>query len=213
MTNEPSTDIYVYETSDSPDSLYLNLTNRCSNACRFCVRTVDENYYADGGLWLRREPTAEEVLEILKTWKKPLGGYKSVVFCGFGEPCERMETLLEVAKGVRKMVPSLSIRLNTNGQARLLCPEDPLPRMQGLIDAVSISLNAPTAERYAEICRPRFGEKAFSAMLEFARDAKRYIPDVVLSVVDESLTPEEIDACRTLADSLGVRLRVRKMIH
>lgn len=213
MTKEKSTDIFVYETSDSPGSLYLNLTDRCSNACRFCVRTVDEAYYADGGLWLRREPEAAEVLEILKTWKKPLGGYKSVVFCGFGEPCERMETLLEVARGIRKMAPSLSIRLNTNGQARLLCPKDPLPKMRGLIDVVSISLNAPTAERYVEICRPRFGEAAFSAMLDFTRDAKRYIPEVVLSVVNESLTPEEIAACRALADSIGVRLRVREMIH
>ena len=212
MTSEKN-DIYVYETGDSADSLYLNLTNRCSNACRFCVRTVNEKYYAQGGLWLQREPTAEEVLAILRNWEKPLSAYKNLVFCGFGEPCERMNVLLEIARGVRALAPSLSIRLNTNGQARLLSAEDPLPKMQGLIDTVSISLNAPTAERYDEICRCRFGKQGFYAMLDFARDAKRYIPTVILSVVDESLSPEEIALCRTLADGLGVQLRIREMIR
>ena len=204
-------DIYTYEVGDG---IYINLTNRCSNACDFCVRTVKEDYYADGGLWLQKEPSAEEVLAELA--ERGLSHYKSLVFCGFGEPTERMDTLLEVAKGVRSMAPSLPIRLNTNGQARLICAAsgfDPLPKMQGLIDTLSISLNAPTAEEYQRICHCRYGEAGFQAMLDFAKDARQYVPEVVLSVVNESLSPDKIEQCRTLAASIGVRLRVREMIR
>ena len=53
---------YVYD-----NKIYLNLTNKCSNNCEFCIRHTGDgvlDYY----LWLDKEPTADEVIEDLKKY-------------------------------------------------------------------------------------------------------------------------------------------------
>ncbi len=183
-------------------SLYLNITNRCSNKCSFCIRQKSDGV---GGydLWLEREPTTKEIIEAIGD---PTG-YKEVVFCGYGEPLMRLQVVIDVAKHLKKNYPSVPIRINTNGQANLIYKEDVTPYFKGLIDVVSISLNADNAEKYNEICQSEFGEDAFFSVLEFARKCKNYVPEVVLTVVD--IPDIDIQKSRNLADELGVKFRVR----
>ncbi len=190
------------------DSLYINLTNRCSNACTFCVRDKDCGI-GDVNLWLETEPTTEEIIEDVNRFNPDK--YKEVVFCGYGEPTMRLPELLEVAKHIKENY-HVPIRINTNGQADLMYEEAVPPMFSGLIDAVSISLNAKNKEEYQEICQSFYGEKSFDALIQFAKDCTAYVPEVIMSVVDV-LPQEDIEACKKIAEDAGARLRVRALIE
>lgn len=189
------------------NGLYVNTTNRCSNACAFCVRSTVESYYGD--LWLRREPTVDEICESI--FSRDLTKYTELVFCGYGEPTERIDDILEVARRVKER-SALPIRINTNGQGSMIAGYDITPKMAGLIDLLSISLNTADATSYQKICHSRFGEAAYQGLLDFAKAATRYVPKVVLSIVDTTISPEEIERCRQIAADCGVTLRVREFI-
>ena len=187
--------------------LYVNTTNRCSNACEFCVRATVESYYGD--LWLEHEPSVDEICESILA--RDLTKYTEIVFCGYGEPTERIDDILAVARRV-KAVCRLPIRINTNGQGSMIAGRDITPELEGLIDVVSISLNTADAESYQAICHSRFGKAAYQGLLDFAKAAKRYVPKVVLSVVDTTIPDAEIEKCRKIAEDCGVTLRVREFI-
>ena len=187
--------------------LYVNLTNKCPCACTFCIRQNGSGVYGSDSLWLEREPTADEVCESIE---KDLGDCAELVFCGYGEPTERLDVLLEVAGRFRRAHPDIPIRVNTNGLADLIAGEPTASRFKGLVDTVSISLNAPTVEEYVALCRPKFGSAAYPALLKFAEEVKSFVKDVVLTVVGTtSLTSEKEEACRRVAAEHGVPLRVR----
>lgn len=188
------------------NNLYVNLTNRCSCSCTFCLRNTRETVGESGTLWLTREPSVEEVKAEFE--KYSMEDYEEVVFCGFGEPTERIDDLLEIAKYVKDNYQK-KIRLNTNGQGSLSNGRNIAPLMEGLIDTVSISLNHPDAEKYQEIVRSRFGDKAFPAMLDFAREAVRYVPNVVMSTVSTTISAEEEEKCRQICSGLGATYRIR----
>ncbi|MEF2640050.1 MAG: TIGR04100 family radical SAM protein [Lachnospiraceae bacterium] len=188
------------------DNLYVNLTNQCSCACTFCLRQTRDHMENSGVLWLDREPTAEEVKQEFA--KFDMNKYKEVVFCGFGEPTMRLDVLLEVAEFVKKTYDKPT-RINTNGLADLVYGEPVAPRLKGLIDTVSISLNTPNKERYYELTRNRFGLEAFDAMLAFASDCTKYVPHVVMTTVSTTLTKEEEDECAAICKKLGVTYRIR----
>ena len=196
--------IITYEVGSG---LYVNSTNRCSNACEFCVRSTVESYYGD--LWLKREPTVDEICESI--FARDLSKYTELVFCGYGEPTERIDDILTVAKRV-KACSDLPIRINTNGQGSMIAGYDITPKLAGLIDVISISLNTAAAKTYQKVCHSRFGEAAYQGLLDFAKAASRYVPKVVLSVVDTTISPDEIERCRQIADECGVVLRVREFI-
>lgn len=184
---------------------YINMTNECSNSCDFCVRNSSdgvEGYH----LWLDREPTVAEVIAELSDAQD----YEEVVFCGFGEPTYRLRDILLVAKFVKDK--GVKTRINTNGQGSLIAGEDISRLMSGLIDTVSISLNATNAAEYQKLCHSIYGETSFYAMLDFARECKKHIPNVVLSVVD-IIGDAEIAKARIISENLGVALRVRQMIN
>lgn len=192
------------------DGLYVNLTNRCPCACTFCIRQNGSGAYGSDSLWLEREPTADEVRASIEA---NLGDCRELVFCGYGEPTERLDVLLEIAAWFRAAHPDIPIRVNTNGLSDLIAGEPTAHRFKGLVDTVSISLNAPTAEEYAALCRPKFGAAAYPAMLKFAEEVRPHVGTVVLSVVGtDALTPEKEESCRRIAASLGVTLRVRRFV-
>lgn len=193
------------------DGLYVNLTNRCPCACRFCIRGNGEGAYGSDPLWLEREPTRQEVIDAIES-ANPLS-YSEVVFCGYGEPTERLDDLVEIARFLKDKYPSLPVRLNTNGLADLIAGESTAARLKGCVDAVSVSLNASTRQRYCEICHPRFGAGSYDAMLRFTSEVRKFVPEVVMSIVATPATPEaEVSACRDICERLGVQLRVRKYI-
>ena len=191
------------------DALYVNLTNRCPCACVFCIRQNGSGAYGSPSLWLEREPTEDETVAAIDA-AAGASRFSELVFCGYGEPTERLGTLLAVAARVREAHPGWPIRVNTNGLADLIAGEPTAPRFAGKVDAVSISLNAPTAEEYAALCRPKFGLKSFEAMLKFASEVKGFVPSVTMTVVaTPDFTPAKAAACRRVCESVGVPLRIR----
>ncbi|WP_027728465.1 TIGR04100 family radical SAM protein [Treponema sp. C6A8] len=189
------------------DGLYLNLTNRCPCACTFCIRNEGDGVYGSNPLWLEHEPSFEEVRAALETadYKK----YKEVIFCGYGEPTEALDVLLKTARYI-KANSSVRLRLNTNGMGNLIHSKDITPFFEGLIDAISISLNTSNPENYLETVRPRFKEKAFPALLEFTRLAKEHVPSVTMTTVSTTITHEDEAACQKICDELGVKYRIRE---
>ncbi len=190
--------------------LYLNITNRCTFDCVFCVRHHSGDFCGHE-LWLEKEPTAVDVLAQIDTLGGP-GAYSEVVFCGFGEPTMALDVLLDVCRELKKRGETPPIRLNTNGQASLIHGYDVAPKLRGLVDVVSISLNAPTSEEYDAICQPERGGEGFQAMLDFAAACRDQGIQVVLTVVD-TIGPEKIVQSRAIAAGLGVGFRVRTYIE
>ena len=187
------------------DSLYVNLTNKCPCRCVFCVREEHETVGNNNSLWLDHDPSMEEIKADLERFN--LSDYKEIVFCGFGEPMMRMDDLIETAKYIKSKA-DIKTRINTNGLGDLIHEKNTAECIKNCIDSVSISLNAPDKESYCRVTRPKFGEQSFDAMLKFAEECRDCGINIAFSVVDE-ITPEEIEKSKELAESLGVKLRVR----
>jgi len=183
------------------NSLYLNLTNRCLNRCTFCAKNT--SYFVKGhDLELAREPSADELIQAVGDPKR----YQEIVFCGFGEPLLRLDTVKVVAGELKKK--GARVRIDTDGQANLIYGRNILPELKGLVDAVSVSLNAENAQKYHRLCRSPFGEKGFQGVLDFIQEAKKVIPEVVATIVE--MPGVDVEACRKLAeDELGVMFKRR----
>ena len=189
------------------DNLYVNLTNRCPCACTFCLRQNMDRVGESDSLWLDSEPDFDTVRAEFEA--RDLDQYREVVFCGFGEPTERFDLLCRVVAFVKERYAK-PIRLNTNGLGDLINGRSIAPEMKGLIDTVSISLNTPDKEAYLELVRPSFGEGSYEALLRFAGDCVKYVPNVVLSTVETTLTKEQEARCAEICRDLGVRYRIRE---
>ena len=186
-------------------AVYINLTNKCTNRCTFCLRETNDG--VDGyHLWLKKDPEAAEVIAALEQEND----VSETVFCGFGESTMRLETLLEVARYLKTR--GSHVRLDTNGQGSAYAVRDIAPELKGLVDTVSISLNASDAVKYDAICQSIYGEEGFDHMLAFAKSCIREGIETVLSVVDV-IGDEEIAQCQKVADDVGARLRVRHYIE
>jgi len=187
------------------NNLYLNITNKCSNRCYFCIRNFT-NGIAGFKLKLDYDPSFDEVIRQLsnhinrKRWNE-------VVFCGFGEPTANLDCLLNVAKWISKYHP-LPIRVNTNGHGYLLNPKrDVIEEMfKAGIRKVSVSLNATNKKVYERICRPKF-KNAFEETLKFIDKSKNYFEVEVTAVKLPELNIREF--CE-FAESIGVPVRLRE---
>ena len=188
------------------NGIYVNLTNRCPCACTFCLRQNRDKVFNSDSLWLEREPTVKEICDSIDTWD--IAKYEEIVFCGYGEPTERLEELLKVAEYI-KSKSSIPIRINTNGLADLIAGEKVAHKLEGLIDTVSVSLNATNKEDYLKLVRPKFGIDSYSAMLSFTHDCTKYVPNVIMTVVDKVTTKEEQEKSREICESVGATFRVR----
>ena len=192
------------------DKLYVNITNRCSNRCEFCIRNNGDGAYGSDSLWLEREPTREEILN--SVFSHDLNRFPELVFCGYGEPTYRLDDAVFVARKVKESYPEIKIRINTNGHSDLILGRKTAPEYKDAFDVVSISLNTPSADKYQQLCHSVYGEEAFHALLRFAGEVKNYVPVVLLSAVKETLNFEEIEACKKICAYLGVTLRLRDYI-
>ena len=201
--NRPDTYVYVLD-----GNLYINLTNKCSNGCDFCVRNERSSYYGNY-LWLRHgDPTVEKVIRALNGLGD-LSRFKEAVFCGFGEPTYKVAEMVALCDFFHGK--GLKTRLNTNGQGNLINKRDIVPDLVGKLDLVNISLNASDKEKYQKICRSQFGEAGFEALTEFARACKREGVNCRFSIVD-CIGEEEVELCKRLAESLKVPLYIRSYI-
>lgn len=183
------------------DSLYLNITDRCTLACHFCPKHNGSYRVHAHDLALDHRPTVDEVIDSIG---RPTD-YREVVFCGFGEPTLRLKPLLAIARHVRDR--GGRVRVNTDGLANRVHKRDVLPELATCVDALSISLNADTEAAYRRHCRPAL-PGSFEAVLDFIARAPRYIADVQASAID-GLPGVDIDACRELVERRGARFRRR----
>lgn len=198
--SQPTRGVVAYRIGQG---VYLNLTSRCTLRCQFCPKfhrtwTVEEAYLR---LPLADEPTAADA--VLAARRE--GACAEYVFCGLGEPTMRLDTLLEVASTLRK--DGGRLRLNTDGLANLVHGRDTVLQLAGLIDHVSISLNAQNETLYRRLCRPRLGG-SLAAVLAFAKRCRDFVPRVTLTAI-EGLDGVDIGACATIARDMGVEFRAR----
>lgn len=184
------------------NSLYLNITNRCTNNCTFCPRQRDP-FVKGHNLRLEAEPT---VAYILAEASDP-AAYREIVFCGYGEPLLRLEVVLEAAR-LFKQKGAKKIRVNTNGQGNLIYQRDILPELAGVVDALSISLNTESEEKYLSICRPQFGRGTYQAALDFIKEAKEHIGQVIVTAVD--LPEVDISTLSKMIQAMGIEFRYRR---
>jgi len=183
------------------DSLYLNVTNRCTNICRFCVR-FHTDYVKGHNLRLEKEPSLKDLIEAIGDPKL----YREVVFCGYGEPFLRLDLIKDIAKWIKEN--GGRVRINTNGHGNLIHGRRILPELEGLIDSISISLNAQDKETYNKICNPS-NPNAYDEVIEFIKDAKKYVPYVQVTVVD--IDRVDLKKCEEIANSLNVNFKVRHL--
>lgn len=194
------------------DAIYVNLTNRCPCSCTFCLRANSPGVFGSPTLWLEREPTFDETVAALDAcdWKR----FGECVFCGYGEPTERLDVLLDVASHMKAAHPGVRIRVNTNGLSDLIAGRPTAQDFAGKVDCLSVSLNTDDPAEYLAVCRPKFGAAAYPAMLKFASDAAKFVPSVVMTVVGEPVTPAEKQSrCREIATRCGAEFRVRPYEH
>jgi TatD DNase family protein len=183
------------------DNLYLNITNRCTNKCSFCVR-FHSDYVKGHNLRLPDEPEEEELIHAIGDPSR----YREIVFCGYGEPLLRLDTVKSVARWVKEK--GGHVRINTNGHGNLINGRNILPELKGIVDSMSVSLDAHDEEAYNRICAPAF-RNAFHEVISFIRAAKDSVPHVQATVVE--MEGVDVEKCRKITDELGVRLRVRKL--
>ncbi len=193
--------VYTYR-----GKVYLNITNRCPCRCTFCIRSNGDGLGSAHTLWHKSDPTAEEIAKAIEEFD--FSDFPEVTFCGYGEPLCAFDNLVIAGRLLKSKYPGIKIRINTNGLGNLINKKDTVPAIAEFTDTVSISLNAPNAERYNEISRPKFGIDSFEEILRFAEECKKYIKTVKFSVVDV-ISPKEITECQALADKMGIPLRVR----
>lgn len=194
------------------NALYINLTNKCDCSCVFCLRHNGHkgSIYADD-LWLDHEPSRQEALDDLL--KRDMSKYDELVFCGFGEPTYRWDDDAWLIDELRRRGVKLPpVRINTNGHANRILGRDVTPEMAGRVDVLSISLNGSHEEEYTAVTHPSTGSLGWTDMLDFTKKASKYVPKVMMTIVDKDKTPEEIEKCRAMAESLGAVLRVRAYI-
>lgn len=186
-------------------TLYLNITNRCTNHCDFCIKWNSKSFF-DTNLFLAEEPGLDEIMAAVHDAPH----FSEAVFCGYGESLIRLDMVLETAEAIAATY-RVPIRINTDGQANLFHGRNIIPELSDTISALSVSLNAHNAETYQQLCHSPFGHEAFSGVCDFIRLAAQTLPSVTASVV--RLPTVDIEASRTLAHSFGARFRVRSWYH
>lgn len=183
------------------DTLYLNITNRCTNRCGFCIR-FHSDYVKGHNLRLSHEPAEEELKQVIGDPSR----HKEIVFCGYGEPLLRFDLVKNLAAWIKQS--GGRVRINTNGHGNLINSRNIVPELQGLVDSISISLDAQDEETYDRICRPAY-KNAYHGVMEFISESKKYIPNVQVTVVN--LEGVDVERCKKTAEEMGVRFRVRKL--
>jgi len=197
--------ILVYELDGK---IYINLTNKCTNDCIFCLRN-DKDDVCGQQLWLDDEnSTAEDVIEQLKKFKLS----SEIIFCGYGEPLLKFEVLKEVAQYIKNNYPQIKIRVNTNGHANYVYKRNIVPELKGLVDQFSVSLNGESSQEYNELSQPVF-EGAYEEVKKFIKACSDEGIDVVASVVEGYKGRHiNLEKCEKIASDLGAKFRVREWI-
>lgn len=197
------------------EKAYINITNACTNSCKFCVRDI-KNDVKGAELWLENNNVkAEDVIEQIEENKEKIFVHNELIFCGYGEPLVKFEEVKKIAEYVKKTMPNVKIRINTNGHGNFLAKRNIVPELAPLIDSISISLNAQNEEEYNKISAPKI-ENAYNEMISFAKECVKAGIDTTMSIVT-NYKPEEyninISECEKIAKEIGAKFRNREWIE
>lgn len=187
--------------------VYLNITNKCPCNCAFCIRTHGDAVGDAERLWFETEPTIDDIKNAIDAFD--FTDVDEVVFCGYGEPTNAYDNLIETAKYLKEIHPNIKIRLNTNGLSDLINEKPTAEELSSVLDTISVSLNDVTSEKYDKITRNIYPGKAFDAMLDFTRECVKHCDNVVMTVVDV-IPKEDIEKARKICESCGAKFRVRE---
>ena len=188
------------------NGVYLNITNKCPCRCAFCIRSQGDAVGEAKRLWFEKEPTINEIKAAIDEFD--FTDVKEVVFCGYGEPTNAYDNLIESAKYIRKVLPDIKIRLNTNGLSDLINGKPTAKELCSVLDSISVSLNDTTSEKYDKITRNIYPGRAFGAMLDFTKECVKYCDDVRMTVVDV-IPVEDIEVSKKICEACGAKFRVR----
>lgn len=188
--------------------IYINLTNRCTNDCVFCLRQ-DKSDVCGQEMWLDSEDfTTQDVIEQLKKFNIS----DEIIFCGYGEPMLKLEILKEVAKYIKENYPDTKVRVNTNGHANYVYKRNVLPELKGLVDEFSVSLNGKDSQEYDELSQPKF-DGAYDEVKKFIKASADEGFETVASVVDGYKGNHlDLKKCEQISNELGAKFRVREWI-
>ena len=159
--------VYSINNEEHPETVYVNLTNSCTNSCIFCLRNQKDDV-CGAEMWHDDNYTLEDIIE---QFNKFLPYVKTTVFCGYGEPFLRREMMKEFCKYLRKNYPKIKIRVNTNGHANAIYKTNVAEEFKGLIDAVSVSLNASAKKIMTKFAnrKLKMGMKKLKSLSRLAR--------------------------------------------
>ena len=186
--------------------VYLNITNKCPCNCAFCIRTKGDAVGEAERLWFDTEPTISEIKKAIDAFD--FRNVEAAVFCGYGEPTNAYDNLIESAKYIKSINPSIKLRLNTNGLSDLINKKPTAKELSEIFDCISVPLNEPTSEKYDKITRNIFEGMAFDAMLDFTKECVKYCKNVHMTVVDV-ISAEDIEESRRVCESTGAEFIVR----
>lgn len=197
------------------EKAYINITNACTNACKFCVRDIKEDVKGSN-LWLEnKNVTAQDVIGEIELNKEKIAVHNELIFCGYGEPLSKSKEVIEICKYIKETMPDVKIRINTNGHGNFLAKKNIVPELKPLVDSISISLNAQDAQTYNKISMPKI-ENAYEEMLKFAAECTASGIDTTMSIV-VNYKPDEykIDPiqCEKIAKEIGAKFRKREWIE
>ncbi len=201
--------VYSINNEKNPSTVYINLTNACTNSCVFCLRDQKDDVCGKT-MWHDDNYTLEDIVNQFKQYETSA---KEVVFCGYGEPFLKKDMMKSFCEYLRKNYPEIKIRVNTNGHANAIYKMNVAEEFKTLIDSVSISLNASDEKEYNEICKPKI-DNAFNAMLDFTKSCRDAGIDVTMSVVSGFDENHDINIaeCENISKQLGVKFRNREFI-
>lgn len=202
-------DTYVYSiTQENPETIYINLTNKCTNNCVFCIRNLS-NPIKGKDLWLENEDVN---LDKIKTQLEKYSNYKEVVFCGYGEPTIKLNLLKDVAKYLKSKDSSIKIRINTNGQGNIINNKNIIPELKDIIDEISVSLNAANNLDYMRISGCK-NDKAYENVKDFIKQSVEYGFDTTATIVTGYKDYKvDVEGCEKITKQAGAKFRIRKWL-
>ena len=201
--------VYSINNEKNPSTVYINLTNKCTNSCVFFFLSQKDDV-CGREMWHDDNYTLEDIIEQFKTYENSV---KEVVFCGYGEPFLKKDMMKSFCEYLRQNYSNIKIRVNTNGHANAIYKTNVADEFKGLIDSVSISLNSDNEKEYNEICKPSI-ENAYEAMKDFARTCKNAGMEVSMSIVTgfDDVHKINIAECEKIASNIGAKFRNREFI-
>jgi len=197
--------VYKYK-----DNLYLNITNRCPVVCSYCIKYKWNMLFRGYNLDLKKEPSVRDIIRDLDKRLKEEKSIKEIVFCGYGEPLMRLNVVKKVSMWIKKNYPNVKVRVNTNGLAERYNKINVCKELTGLVDKISVSLNAHNEKVYNSLHKTKI-KSPFKKIIEFVKQAKKYIPEVVVTTIKHPKI--DVEKVRQIVKKLGVKFKKRKYLN